>query len=302
METAVAVVLGILATFLVSRHYYNRSTDKELSAFSLLASEVFAGIEQDVRTRLRFTFDDEEVHDLSQLGFLIANTGERGISGFIEPLTLRMPKGTKLLDASIDHRSPKDLRVSLRVEGQPDDGQTLFWDIPLLNKGEYFTVRLLIRGRVQLQKLRFHLLADDLPRQIKFETLPYQATVEKKRGIEWGAVVAGALLAALGFCVGFSLWLLYLKDASLFVLPWSTFKASAAAIPVHVTIAVVFVLCLLGLGIGIGGGLGEAFSKGPRFPLPPHVERGYRFVRFLGPDLRIESASGDDSPSKGEAA
>jgi hypothetical protein len=271
VQTAIGVILGIVATVLVSRYYYQRSTTKRLSAFSLLVSQVFKGIEPEVRKRLKFTFGDEVVEDLSQIGFLIANTGERAISGFIEPPRLELPIGSKVLDASIEYRNPESLRVSLRIDGQPPARQTVTLDVPLLNKGEYFAVRLLVDGKVSFKDLQFRLLSDDLPRQINIEALPLQDTVTKKVGVEWGAIGVGTFILALAFCVGYSLWLLHLQQPQLFALPWLTFKLSLAAIPTHVAVVVVALIGFIGFGIGIGAGFGDMFSRKPRFPLPSHI-------------------------------
>jgi hypothetical protein len=292
-------MIGIVGTVLVSRYYFQRSTKKEISSFSLLASQVFAGIEPQVRRRLRFTFHDEEVRELSQLGFLIANTGERAISGFIEPPTIELPKDAKVLDASIEHRSPKDLRASLRVSGEPVIGQSIVCEIPLLNRGEYFVVRLLISGGVTFRELEVRLLADDLPRVIKFQALPYEATRERKSGVEWGAFAAGAIICGVAFCIGYSLWLLHLRQADLFALPWSTFKPSLEAFAVNVSVILLLLLAVLGLGIGIGAGLGEAFSRAPRFPLPSHIGRGQI---LMGAPFSMEAPKGDVASQGGEAA
>jgi type II secretory pathway pseudopilin PulG len=296
VQTAIGAIIGILATVLVSRYYFHRSTVKRLSAFSLLVSHVFEGIDAHVRERLRFTFGDEVVDELSQVGFLIANTGERAISAFIESPRLELPRGSKVLDASIEYRNPEDLRVSLRIDGEPPSQQTVTFDVPLLNTGEYFAVRLLINGTVRLRDLHLRLLGDDLPREIMLEPLPFQETMTRRTGVDWGAIAAGTLLLGLGFSVGYSLWLLHRQQAELFALPWSSFRPSLQALPTHVAVAVVALLGIIGAAIGIGAGFGDAFARKPRFPLPSHIGRGPTFsIETIHSDMLKALAASDES-------
>jgi len=111
METALGVLVGALATILASRYYFLRSVNKSLGVYGLLDSLVFAGIEPEMRKQLHFQFREKDVQELQQLVFLVANDGERAISGVIEPLTLTIPPGTELLDASILHRQPEALQA-----------------------------------------------------------------------------------------------------------------------------------------------------------------------------------------------
>lgn len=288
MGTAIGVLIGIIATVLVSRYYFRRSTKKELSPYRLLESQIFAGIEPQVRRRLRFTFEDQEVEELSHLGLLIANTGERAISGFLEPPSITLPAGAKVLDATLEHRYPETLEASVIVDGDVASGQRVSFRLPLLNKGEYFVVRLLISGDVSLGKLRLRLLADDLPREIRFTFLPYYATRTRRAGVEWGAIGGGASLLALAFCSGYVLRLLHGYRPSLFLLPWSTFEPSFESIAAHVAVAITLLLGVLGAVVSIGAGLSEAFSRGPRFPLPDHIGRGYLYRGFEPPVELVE--------------
>jgi hypothetical protein len=140
-----------------------------LGVYELLNTLIFAGIDPEVRKQLHFSFRDHKVQDLQQVHFLVANDGERAISSIIEPLTLVLPRGVKLLDGSILHRHPKALDVYINTDERRN---ALEFRCPLLSKGEFFVVKLLLDGKIPRDQLQFRVLADDLPRTLKLQWLP----------------------------------------------------------------------------------------------------------------------------------
>jgi Tfp pilus assembly protein PilN len=113
MEALIGIIIGVVATVVVGRYYFNRTVNKRLTPYLTLSTQIFAGIEETVRQELKFTFRGTEVSDLHQLEFLIANDGERAVSSPIEPLTLELPKEVQVLDASILHRHPSSLKAEI---------------------------------------------------------------------------------------------------------------------------------------------------------------------------------------------
>lgn len=83
--TLLGIVIGILATTLISKYYFRKSVTKQVTPFIHLASSVLAGIDPVVREALKIHYGDVEVKELYQLQFLIANDGERAIRDCIEP-------------------------------------------------------------------------------------------------------------------------------------------------------------------------------------------------------------------------
>lgn len=182
-------VVGALIAVLVARHYHFRATNKSIGLYRIQASEIFAGITSDVRSELRFTYQDREVENLTQLEFIVANDGEKAISKLIEPLELDLPDEATILDASILYRSPDNLNVEILIgkHSSPQRNSVTF-DFPLLNKGEYFLVKLLVGGKLAKEQIKFRLLADDLPRSLSLKWLPLRATQKKQFQPDWVSI------------------------------------------------------------------------------------------------------------------
>ena len=201
LETVLGVVIGAVVTVLVSRYYFRRSISKRLSVYRLLDSFVFDGITPDVRKELQFRFHDRNVNELQQVVFLVANDGERAIRDVIEPLGLAIPREIEVLDASIVYRQPEGLMAEIIVEPNAPNSLNLKFTFPLLNKGEFFVVKLLLSGRFRFSSLS--ILCDDLPRTIKTEPLPADSVQDKEYSFEWIPAILGLI-----FLVG-AAWVLY---------------------------------------------------------------------------------------------
>ncbi|MDD5296196.1 MAG: hypothetical protein PHU46_04725 [Rhodocyclaceae bacterium] len=193
METLLGIVIGIISTFAVSHYYFRRSVNKRLSVYALMSSRVFSGIDASVRKHLKFLFHEDEISELQQIEFIVANDGERAISNCIQPLRFQLPASIKILDASILHKSPRELEVSMIQGNSEAAGHFLEFDFPLLNKGDFFLVKLLVDGKLPFREMQFQVQADDLPRLIKPEWLPDGATKTSKRKVEWVGVVFGGI-------------------------------------------------------------------------------------------------------------
>jgi len=273
--TALGVLLGVLATVLVSRYYFLRATKKSLGVYRLLNSLVFAGIAPDVRTQLQFRFRDKEVKDLQQLVLLVANDGEKAISNTIEPLTLRVPPAVEVLDASILHRSPDTLHAQIGTKPQDSAGTEVSFAFPLLNKGEFFVVKLLLSGRMSEKGLSFSVLADDLPRSLRLKELSSWMFEKGAYKFEWGLAVAAGVVLLIPTWICYLGYLLCRVRPNLFPYPWSSFAVSLdsllVAVPGIVLVILFTVVGLLMLGAAIFGGEFPP-SRGPRFPLPRELQ------------------------------
>lgn len=236
MGAIVGLVLGIIATVLVSRYYFLRSVDKSLSVFGLLNSYVFAGIAPDVRRNLHFIFQEQEVNELQQVVLLIANDGERAISNVIEPLAVQLPQGVEVLDASILHRSPDALKATINQKAG-SSGQIIEFAFPLLNKSEFFVVKLLLSGTVAMRDLPFRVLADDLPRSLKVKHLPPASLRDSRYKIDWTLVGVGCVLLLFPIWIAYLLHVVWLKQPELFPYPWGPYAFSWSSlsllVPAH---------------------------------------------------------------------
>lgn len=276
LETAIGVIVGALVTVLASRYYFRRSIRKRIGLYDLLNSFVFDGISDDVRRQLQFRFQGREVHELQQLVFLIANDGERAVRDVIEPLTLTVPIEVEVLDASIVHREPEALKAEVVATRGGQRGTSLALEFPLLNKGDFFVVKLLLSGR--FKPLHFSILCDDLPRQIPIEPLPPTSVSDRKYKFEWGAAIVGLGILLVPIWACYSAYLLHASFPKLFH-PFTT-RPGAMLIDLY---SLAFLICggaivlfFLVLGLVILGAaiFGGEFPppRGPRFRLPKDLQ------------------------------
>lgn len=279
MEAILGLVLGIVATVLVSRYYFLRSVDKSLSVFGLLNSYVFAGIAPDVRQNLHFIFQEKEVSDLQQVILLVANDGERAISNFIEPLSVQLPPDIEVLDASILHRSPEALKATINQKAT----NTLEFAFPLLNKGEFFVAKLLLSGRVAMRDLPFRLLADDLPRSLNVKHLPQASLRDSGYKIEWGLAGVGCIVLLFPIWILYLLHVLWLKQPEMFPYPWESYVFSwTSLLTLAPAVLLLLFFGLLGTAMTLSAFFDGEFppSRGPKFPLPKELRSAafpYRF-------------------------
>jgi len=299
VQILIGIVAGAVVTILVARYYFTRTVAKKLGAYLIFKSQIFAGIDSEVRKQLKFTFRNTEVEDLLLLEFVIANEGDRAISGFIEPLRLRLPSGAKALDASILHRVPESLRIELRTAEDRDPE----FDLPLLNKGEFFVVKLLLTGAAARKNPSLTMLADDLPRSLDLQWLPPVQVMEGQRSVEWGGVLGGALVIILFAGLTYVLVMLRSLQPSLFPYPWQSFAVSAASTAFLLTCG----LDLMGLAVGlilmILTGFESVFTRRPRFTIPSKfLHGGFPYAMLGEPYFPQEDSVEETLPSSPEHA
>jgi hypothetical protein len=130
------------------------------------------------------------------LQFVVANTGEIPISRLPEPLTLELPRDSRVLDVAVPRRRPANLLLEPTAAYGEDERPSLVFDFNLLNKGDWFEVRLLIQGRVDSTDLAFRLTGEALPDRLKLQNIPQRVSSMEDYIVM--TVFAGALL---GFSV-----------------------------------------------------------------------------------------------------
>lgn len=175
---------------------------KELTPFIQMRSNILSHIDEKVKTDLKIKYKDVEVNNLQQLQFLIVNTGEKSIKGIINPLTLCLPDNTKIMDYSVVYIHPegRDITTKLSVEENK-----LEFNFNLLNKDEFFIVKLLVKGTPSRKELLFTIEAEDLPPKLSVKPLPYNHVETKgkseKRKLELPLVIIGITFCLIGFIV-----------------------------------------------------------------------------------------------------
>lgn len=298
LAAGAAVIIGALVTVLASRYYFRRSISKKLGVYRLLNLFVFEGIAPDVRDELQFRFQNREVNELQQVLFLVANDGERAIRDVIERLTLSIPSEVEILNASIVYRQPEGLKADIVPEVHPGGGTDLKLDFPLLNKREFFVVKLLLSGRFRLSSL--NILCDDLPRTVKVEPLPPGAVQDAEYKFEWipAAIGLACLLLAAWAC--YSAYLLHGFRPALF--HPVTLRQGGLGVGLEPLLFVILgaaqILIFLLFGIGLIGVaiFGGEFppARGPRFKLSKELQR----MIFPYPMLHFRSTPGEHDENK----
>lgn len=211
----ITLVVGIVATFLVARHYYRRSVDKQLTPYIRKASMVFGGIAPDVRDQLKIFYNDTEVPDIFELEFVIINEGERPIRDIIKPLSLELPTGVEVLDSRVVSVNPEGREVDLR-KVRNGDSDTLIYEFPLLNSDEYFTSRALIKGAMEFKDINFSITADDLPPTLSPQWIPYYPA--EQRGVDTEFIVVGIIFIIVSITSFIGQLLLFQADPGLSIL------------------------------------------------------------------------------------
>jgi len=281
----VGLLIGIISSVLVSAYYFRRSLTKSLTPYVQYYSSPFKGLDADVRNALKVTYQNEPVEDLFEIQFLIANTGDKAIRDVIEPLLLVIPDTCALLDASIIHKSPNELRINLDVDKKLNK---LTVNFPLLNSADFFILKLLLNGTPKTDKWKFSIVVDELPPTLKAERLSYDSIASsKKREFEISLLGFGLLATFCGLAAFKVIYgaLSYLPN---FEGSWTTlfFQLNLDTIAILLTAISALIFTLIGIMM-----TAASFTEG-RFPpskkkfvVPEHIHKSY--VRFI---IRDEDA------------
>jgi len=267
-----SLVIGVVVTIWVSRYYFKRTVNKSLTPYVQFSSALFEGVDRSVRDELKISYKGVAVDELVETQFLIANTGERSIRDVIHPLTLALPKGCALLDASVLHVFPEGREVSItRAEDE------LSFVFPLLNAGDYFIAKLLFQGRaVDEGAFRFKITVDDLPPSIEAVSVPPDLVeADEKRRPEWSMFWIGLLFFLFGSAVAallYGVWPI-IRDCwqtgllASFSKNWSVILGGAiAAIPM-------LLLQVMGVMLMIGCFTNFSFPRRRRYIVPKDLLR-----------------------------
>jgi hypothetical protein len=283
-ETQIAIaslVIGAVFSGVIAWYFFRKSVSKRLSAYIQFASPVLSRVDDpEVRKALEISYRGTKIDDLLQVQFVIANEGQRAIRDLIEPLAVTIPKPAKLLEATILHVEPKGRQVSIGSTDLPDGQSRVDIKFKLLNKGEFFFVKMLINGKLDVDALRFRIAVDDLPPVIAPERQPFR-TSEEEPTTGVGAVLLG--LVPLALSVGTAFGILELRSARLDLFPgheqfswisWSTFA-------LLLWVAGIAYWFTRGVQLVVTRGL---FGRKHRFRLPRSPEAGGQ-PRFYGGGL-----------------
>jgi hypothetical protein len=191
-----SLIVGIVASVWVSAYYFRKGLRKSLTPYVQFYSSPFKGIDPTVKKALEVTYQGTPVDELYEVQFLIANTGDKAIRDLIEPLTFPVPEKCELLDASLLHLDPPELRVELIV---CEDRRAFKLNFPLLNSNDFFVLKVLLNGTPKFTELKFTVLVDELPPTLTAQRLNFDAVgTSRKRKVEFSLLAVGALVTMFG--------------------------------------------------------------------------------------------------------
>lgn len=279
LNTLIGLCAGAIFSILVSRYYFIRGIKYHLSVYLHDYSQILAGLDQDVVDAVTIKFEGLDIEELSDMVFLVANDGSHPIRGIIEPFTIVLPKGSTLLDASFQHVHPEGRRVSVAINKQPDR-DTALCTFDLLNKGDYFLVKLLLDGYVGEEAIVFKIAAEGLPPTLELSHASY-STDSSSRWIDTPTFLSGLILASMSTSVLYLIQLVSQARPGLLVWwPWELQGTREAWLANGaVVVAAVVALSLGGVGIGmILTGISKAtWKQRTRFVLPERLRRSSDF-------------------------
>lgn len=247
METFIGTLSGIvfggIFTYLASRYFYKKSIKtKNLACFVQYVSEILTDIEPEVKKKLSVEYEGHIVENLYQVQFVIANTGDYPIRDFIKPLTLPIPYNGEVLDSNIVYVEPSGRDVTLEYF---EDRKEVEFKFSLLNSGEYFVVKLLIKGEVPKPKtdkdklsddeefeyiefrkynfFKFKITVSDLPPELTSERLPHDYFDFGPSLFDSSSLWIGGIIGLITFIIGYVLFNLKDLDPSLFLFNFKLF-------------------------------------------------------------------------------
>lgn len=300
LGTVIGIIIGGAVTVAVSRYFYKKSLkSKELSCFVQYISEILTNIDPDVKNNLEIEFKDHAVEQLYQAQFIIANTGDIAIKDVIKPLKLEIPADGEILDANLIYFEPKGRQDSLKIIVS---SQSILFDFPLLNTGDYFIVKVLVKGtppnpekqdtveskisiydyeHKQYSLYKFEITAEDLPPEISSQPLPSHYSRYEQDGFEFGALWFTAIIGFLGFSIAFVLYSISMTQNDLSIFNLKQFFTDFSFLKFSIVVSWLISGLLAFIAIAIPASMLGSFKKTkPKFELP----QKYRYRRpFFNP-------------------
>jgi len=163
--TILGIVFSAIIAWIITRYYYLRNRNiRSLTPYKNFIARVFSDIDPELKKDLKIKYKGIDVDNFYQVQFTIINTGNRSLNNFIKPLTLNIPNNGEILDAKILYIYPEGREITFNIGPK---GNFINYNIPLLNSGEYFVTKLLVKGDVETnQDFVFKATAEDLPPDI----------------------------------------------------------------------------------------------------------------------------------------
>jgi len=179
--TIIWILIGWYVSFIISKYYYWISIrKKELTAIDYNIDWILDDLNKEIKEKLLISYSWEEINNMYQIKYIIANTWDFAISNIINPLKLEIPFWWDILDFSIVHIEPDLREVSFKVDKVWNTTFIVF-NFQLLNPWEYFIFKALIKWDYYIDNeynkrsnFNFTLTCEDLPPKIESINFDFQ--------------------------------------------------------------------------------------------------------------------------------
>lgn len=158
------MAVGAIASWLISRAYYERSTRTFLAIVGSKPWELLANVEERTRARLEVLVDGERAQELTRLRYEFTNYGHVSILPHAA-ISLPLCAGAAIVEASIPLAGPVGLQLGLSIQSKNDVPELLI-SAPILNSGDRFNLELLVRDLDTTFVATFNVQAPGLEHQI----------------------------------------------------------------------------------------------------------------------------------------
>ncbi len=199
METAISVLIGVIATYFFAKYYFEKSINKSLTPYIDFTSSILSNIDDDVKEVLDIKYKGMKVDNLTEIQLLVANTGDVAIRDLIHPLEVELPNSISIIDVVILYIYPEGRKVALRIKENK-----IILNFDLLNQKDFFVVKFLFDGKLKVSDFKFKIVVDDLPPVITAKRMPYDLIEEetketKKNSFDYGEIISGIVLLTISF-------------------------------------------------------------------------------------------------------
>jgi hypothetical protein len=277
----ITTLIGITVAILASRHYYTRSVKHRLAVYSMPSPSIFYGVDPEIRSGLSIQFRSEPVKQLSVIEFLIANEGADAIRQSIEPLTFNMGDKCRIVDASVTYVQPEGREIGVTVTSD----HKFRCEFSLLNPNEYFYVKVIADGRIDISDIKCTITSENLPPRIDIESAagvnigPYESTRDLF------LLVPAALVLLVGAVLTLPLVGLYEAHPAYFPFSWAEFQfVWWLTVPTFIVGILAAIFVIVGLVLASAAVVGDIprrpCFKGPSRPYRAYMYHGHGFPPF----------------------
>lgn len=290
---------GILVTYFVAKYYFKKGQkEKALTPYLQFYSRLFQKIDPELKESLILEYKGRPIENISQAQFVIANTGDFAIRDIIEPLKLTLPKEKLIFSANLIHIEPRGRKIDCRID-EEENSNSIILDIPLLNKGEFFVLKILYQDyeieeaeeeqtekkKKKASNYQFSITADDLPPNLEIQRLPFSYFErEKNKAYDWAGFWVAVIFGALSTIIFGVLYSFKTSSNNKYLLNFEVFFNSATFNVYNIFILLLAIIGLLIFIIAIIGAVAAISEitpdKKPKFTVPSELRRKERHHIF----------------------